>query len=204
MFKDVPSPVDLRVMQDALLWEKSANFKRPVRPEFFEKLVKEVIAIRPKVRRVLELGSGPGFLAEYFLNQVQDITYVMLDFSPSMHKLARSRLSTLDIQPQYIERSFKDLDWFIGLGQFDCILTHQAVHELRHKQHAALLHRQVLSILCPGGRYFISDHFCGENGQHNNELYMTIEEHEQALQHGGFTFIRQIMVKGGLILYEAK
>ena len=203
MFDDVPSPINLQLMLDAFSWEQSAIFKRPVRLEFFEKFVEEVLAIHPKVMHILELGSGPGFLAEYLLKEVRDLSYVMFDYSPAMHKLARARLSIIDVQPQYIERSFKEEDWAIGLGQFDCVVTHQAVHELRHKQHAALLHSQVLSILRPGGSYLICDHYYGEGGQDNSELYMSIEEHIQALHSGGFTMVSQVMIKGGLALFRA-
>jgi SAM-dependent methyltransferase len=203
MFEDIPSPVDLRVMHDARSWEQSANAKRPVRLEFFEMFAKEVMATYPKVKRILEIGSGPGFLAEHLLNQDQDLSYVMFDFSPAMHELARARLSTLNVQPQYIERSFKDKNWYSDLGQFDCILTHQTIHELRHKHHAANFHSQVLSILYPGGSYLVCDHFYGQGGQDNSELYMSIEEHIQALRSAGFVLIRQVMLKGGLVLFRA-
>ena len=32
---DVPSPIDLRQMSDALEWERTANLKRPWRSDFF-------------------------------------------------------------------------------------------------------------------------------------------------------------------------
>jgi hypothetical protein len=45
--------------------------------------------------------------------------------------------------------SFLDSDWSVGLGEFDCIMTNQAVHELRHKRHAIHLHIAVGALLRP-------------------------------------------------------
>ena len=61
---DVPSPIDLRLMADARSWAESALARRPVRPEFFDAFAREV---GRDDARVLELGSGPGFLAEHLL-----------------------------------------------------------------------------------------------------------------------------------------
>ena len=39
----------------------------------------------------------------------------------------------------YVERSFREANWPTGLGHFGCIVTNQAVHELRHKRHNVAL-----------------------------------------------------------------
>jgi hypothetical protein len=53
-------------MSDARAWAESAMQKRPWRQEFFDLFVKELSSIKQKDLSVLELGSGPGFLAHYF------------------------------------------------------------------------------------------------------------------------------------------
>src|SRR5262245_37895574 len=108
MIEDVPSPVDLRLMTDAVAWQASALARRPCRPQFLAALSVAVQALLQPSARGLELGSGPGFLALRLLEDHPDISYVPLDFSPAMH---------------------------------DCVVTNQAVHELRHKRHAHALHR---------------------------------------------------------------
>jgi len=45
--------------------------------------------------RILDLGSGPGFLAQYILEAIPSAQYTMLDFSQAMHDLARERLGPL-------------------------------------------------------------------------------------------------------------
>ncbi len=94
MNNDVPSPIDLRTMPDAREWESTAMEKRPWRTEFFEAFAHELQSVAGLHGvHVLELGSGPGFLAKHLLDQIPNITrYVALDFSPAMHQLAIQRL----------------------------------------------------------------------------------------------------------------
>lgn len=200
---DVPSPIDLRVMVDAQDWEHTAMMKRPWRSEFFERFTAEISNMPIATHRVLELGSGPGFLAHHLLQALTRIQIVMLDFSAAMHTLAKIRLGDLANRAQFVERSFKDPKWNEGLGKFDCIVTNQAVHELRHKRYAATLHSQARECLVPGGTYLVCDHFAGENGMKNDQLYMSVEEQRQALVSAGFLDVEKLMLKGGMVLYRA-
>src|SRR5262245_58341390 len=147
MVEDVPSPVDLRLMSDAVAWEASALARRPCRPQFFAAISAAVAASATPSARILELGSGPGFLALRLLEDHPDISYVALDFSPAMHELAAKRLVDFGDRVSFIEQSFREVDWSSGLGRFDCVVTLQAVHELRHKRHALALHRAVKQVL---------------------------------------------------------
>ena len=187
-------------MADALAWEASAAEKRPWRSEFFAAMAS---ALKDCAGPVLELGSGPGFLAEHLLAELPTIGYVMLDFSRSMHELARRRLAAEVSRVDFVERSFRDLAWSEGLGKFGAVVTNQAVHELRHKRHAPTLHAQVRAILAPGGSYLVCDHFAGEGGMSNYDLYMTVEEQGQALRAGGLSDVSEIFRKGGMVLHRA-
>jgi SAM-dependent methyltransferase len=204
MDSDVPSPIDLRNMLDAREWEQSAMEKRPYRAEFFAHFAAELSATSPAISRVLELGSGPGFLAEHLLKTLPGISYVMLDFSAAMHELAKVRLGGLTDRVEFVERSFKEPCWTKGLGQFEAVVTNQAVHELRHKRYASTLHSQVLlSLLREGGCYLVCDHFVGEGGMKNDRLYMSVEEQRLSLLTAGFSNVRQVLLKGSLVLHHA-
>ena len=198
---DVPSPIDLRQMTDAREWADQALAVRPWRTVFFAAFA-EALA-KGRARRVLELGSGPGFLVQHLLQVLPDLDYVALDNSPAMHELASERLGVLAGRVTFVERSFKEPGLGHGLGTFDHVVTHQAVHELRHKRHARGLHEQVRGLLSPHGRYLVCDHFAGEGGQSNDQLYMRIEEQRAALSDAGFVEIEPLLVKGGLILHSA-
>ena len=201
MIEDVPSPIDLRRMEDARQWAESAMSKRPWRTEFFAAFAS--LIGNASASRVLELGSGPGFLAEHLLRSNSTLHYIALAFFSAMHELAVQRLGDLAGRVQFVERSFLEAAWPEGLGQFEFVVTNQAVHELRHKRHAPVLHAQVKQVLCPGGAYLVCDHFFGEGGMKNDQLYMSVEEQKQALLAGGFTSVKQVMLKGGLVLHNA-
>lgn len=201
MFTDVPSPIDLRRMEDARQWTDAAMSKRPWRAEFFKAFAG---AIGENASgRVLELGSGPGFLAEHLLRSNLALRYVALDFSCAMHELAIRRLGELAGRVQFVERSFLEATWTEGLGQFDLVVTNQAVHELRHKDRAPVLHAQVKQLLRSGGSYLVCDHFVGEGGMANDQLYMSVVEQRQALLDSGFRSVQQVLLKGGLVLHRA-
>ena len=203
MINDVPVTLDFRCADKAREWTDSAMSLRPWRAEFFAAFANVIEQTRSsETCRVLELGSGPGFLAEQLLKD-SELDYVALDFSAAMHELARQRLGELASRVQFCERNLREASWGEGLGQFNFAVTNQAVHELRHKRYASPLHAQVRNLLLPGGSYLVCDHFYGAGGMSNPELYMTVEEQRAALLAAGFTRVEQILVKAGLILHHA-
>lgn len=200
---DVPVTLDFRRPDLAREWAESAMSVRPWRAEFFSAFAAVIAGARPsRPCRVLELGSGPGFLAEQLL-KAADLAYVAVDFSAAMHEMARQRLGGLASRVRFVERSLRDGNWGEGLGQFSFAVTHQAIHELRHKRHAPPLHAQVRELLLPGGSYLVCDHFYGEGGMSNDRLYMSVDEQRDALLAAGFTHIEQVLLKGGLVLHRA-
>lgn len=204
MIEDVPITVDFRLAEHARDWTESAMSIRPWRAEFFAAFAREVKRLSSAhPSRVLELGSGPGFLAHELLTTNPGLAYVALDFSAVMHELAKQRLGALASRVQFVERNLREENWREGLGQFNFAVTHQAVHELRHKRYAEALHAQVHQLLLPGGAYLVCDHFYGEGGMSNAQLYMTVEEQRDALLAAGFTQVEQVLLKGGLVLHRA-
>jgi len=187
-------------MSDARPWAETALARRPVRPEFFDAFARE---IGRDGARVLELGSGPGFLAEHLLGAWPGLDYTALDFSPAMHQLAAERLGERAMRVRFVERSFREPAWVEGLGPFDVVVTHQAVHELRHKDYATTLHAQVRPLLAAGGRYLVCDHHLGGDGLSNDQLYMTVDQQRDALLRAGFANVEAVLVKGGLVLHRA-
>jgi cyclopropane fatty-acyl-phospholipid synthase-like methyltransferase len=200
---DVPSPIDFRNVADCQEWAATAMQKRPWREEFFKAIVHELSLLKKNGLALLELGSGPGFLALHVLQSVPVATYVGLDFSPAMHALAKQRLGSLAERVTFLDVDFKRSDWSVGLPVFDAILSVQAIHELRHKRYAPAVYGSVRNLLREGGIFLVCDHYIGKDGMENTELYMTIEEQEQALRAGRFTRVEKCLQKGGLVLFLA-
>jgi ubiquinone/menaquinone biosynthesis C-methylase UbiE len=156
--EDVASLIDLRAEKDAREWAASAMSMRPWRAVFFQRFVEERQSLDARPLQVLELGSGPGFLARCVLDAIPRAEYAMLDFSPAMHHLARERLGPHVGRTRQLLVDFKE------------IVTHQAVHELRHKKHAATLNASARSVLRPRGVYLVCDHYVGSDGMSNVSL----------------------------------
>jgi SAM-dependent methyltransferase len=201
---DVPSPIDFRSPTEAEQWAATAMAKRPWREEFFRLFATELEGLRFAGGAVLELGSGPGFLAHRILESLPQVDYTALDFSPAMHALAEQRLGALARRVRFVESDFTKPGWHAGLSKYDAVVTLQAVHELRHKRHAVSFYEAVGSLLLPGGVFLVCDHVCGEPGATNTSLYMSLAEHRQALHDGGFVSAHEVRREGSLVLYRAK
>lgn len=199
---DVPTPIDFLRPDHAVEWERTAMELRPWRLEFFDAFAAQIAAAK-RPARVLELGSGPGFLAHHLLSRVPEIDLVLLDFSAAMHELARARLGAFASRVAFFERSFKEPGWPAGLGRFDFVVTNQAVHELRHKRWARALHEGVRRVLAPDGAYLVCDHYVGEGGMTDRALYMTIDEQREAFLAAGFTDVTEVARIRGMVLHRA-
>ena len=98
---------------------------------------------------------------------------------------------------------FKDDAWTIGLGEFDAIVTHQAVHELRHKKHAATLHRSARTLLSRAASISSATTTSGD-GMSDASLYMNIDEQSAALEAAGFVCVERVLEMKGLVLHRAR
>ena len=58
-------------------------------------------------------------------------------------------------------------------------------------------------MLLRGGSDLVCDHFCGEGGMSNDQLYMSVAEQRQALLSAGFVTVEQVLLKNGLVLHNA-
>ncbi|HVH70545.1 MAG TPA: class I SAM-dependent methyltransferase [Candidatus Dormibacteraeota bacterium] len=189
-------------MKEARDWANAAMVKRPWRADFFARIGEELAALRRPLS-ILELGSGPGFLAQHLLMVLPTSRYTALDFSSAMHQLARERLGDLADRATFVEADFRRRGWTDGLPRVDAVVSMQAVHELRHKRHAPRFYRAVCRLLKTSGTLLVCDHYSGERGMSNCVLFMTPDEQEAALKKGGFQNVDLLMLKGGLVLFRA-
>lgn len=203
--EDVPSPIDLRDMHDARQWESTAML-RPFREDFFAAFTNEILNHQRSNSSgdvtILDLGSGPGFLADYILSRTLDVHLTLLDFSEAMHELASQRLGADNNRVQYLLRDFKANGWSFGIDQVDIVVTNQAVHELRHKRYALDFFIQIRDLLKRDGVLLYSDHYSGDGGLGNEQLYLRRTEQWAILELAGYK-VAEVLVKGGRALYRA-
>lgn len=190
---DVPPGVDFHDPDAATRWVAEAEVKRPWRNELFNHIA-AIVAHRVARSagcgpRVLELGSGPGLLALRVLDHCPDVThYTLLDFSAPMLGMSRQRLQSHAERVSLAQTDFRQPNWLTQVTPpFDFVLSHQAVHELRHKRHATQLYRQLRTTLTAQGMLIVCDHLPGEKASATrNALFMTQDEQRAALEAAGF------------------
>jgi ubiquinone/menaquinone biosynthesis C-methylase UbiE len=202
--EDVPYGNDWDSAAEAGAYGDAADRARPWRTALRDHIAARVATLASGAR-VLELGSGPGLLAHRVLQQCPDLaTYTLVDFSEPMLALSRQRLAGFPAAA-FVRASFKAGDWtrLVG-GPFDCVVSMQAVHELRHKRHAPRLYSQVHGVLSIPGLVLICDHLPPDESAKSVALYMTEGEQRHALGAAGFIRIQVELASNGLMLYSGE
>lgn len=204
LLSDVPSPIDLRDPGDAHTWALEADAKRPWRAQVRDAFAEALGAVDPPAGspalRILELGSGPGLLAERILRTCDVERYTLFDFSPPMLEMSRARVGR-HAAAVFVLGDFKQPDWARGLeAPLDAVVTMQAVHEIRHKRHAPGLYRQVHALLRPGGVLLVCDHVPADDTPRRRALFATEEEQHAALRSAGFERVATRLLLSGLYL----
>lgn len=204
---DIPYGENFHDEAEAAAWAEAAAQKRPWRTLIFDHFVAAVTGSRVAAPRILELGSGPGFLAEQVLDRCPSVAhYTLLDFSAAMLAQSRRRLDRHKARTEFLQADFKSDSWPARAGgPFDLVLSLQAVHELRHKRHAPRLYAQLRSILAPVAQLVICDHLpeCGPTPRHR-VLYMTTAEYLAVLAQAGFRDAEVVWSEHDMALYRAR
>ena len=198
--EDVPYGNDWDSAAEAAAYGESADKARPWRSEIRDHIAARVAALAPRAR-VLELGCGPGLLGHRVLQQCPSLeTYTLMDFSEPMLALSRERLAAFPAA-SFVHHSFKSEDWTRQVGgAFDCVLSMQAVHELRHTRHARRLYAQVYETLTAQGLFLVCDHTPFDDSPKTLALYMTVQEQQTTLADAGLIDINVELSREGLVL----
>jgi SAM-dependent methyltransferase len=204
--KEVPSDHDFFDPAYVKQWTDSIVRYRPERRQLFEVFAAEAARIKKDSLSVFELGCGPGFLAEALLENCRIARYTLVDFSPQMLELSRSRLAKFKDRTVFIQADFKKNDWTDAVpAGFDLVASLQAVHELRHASRVPKLYAQLYNLLVPGGTILICDHVNSSSPSgHRAAHFMTVKEHLSTFQEVGFIRAREICPAADLSLMAAE
>lgn len=188
---DVPPGVDFLDAEQVRAWVSACEVDKPWRDPMRRRFA-DLVGALPSGARVLELGSGPGYLAESVLESCPNLeSYTLLDVSEHMLELSRERLTRFE-GARFVQADFKTADWYQELSPpYAAVLAMQAVHEIRHKRHVPGLYGQIRDLLEPDGLLAVCD------GRPRDttvlwqvSLCMTVDEQIDAFASAGFTGMR--------------
>lgn len=196
--EDVPYTEDLQSPDGATAWADTAEQKRPARGPIRRAIGERLETLAPG-SRVLELGSGPGLLAEHVLSRCPQLaSYTLFDFSEPMLEMSRARVGRF-AAARFVLGDFRQDDWTRHVsGPYDAVVSMQAVHEVRHTRHVPRLYEQIRAMLAPGGLFLVCDRTPEDDTPRSRALFMTAEEQAEALQQAGFVDVQLVMAADAL------
>ena len=154
-------------------------------PAVFHRFAAELKALGRPFPRALDLGSGRGALASHVLREVPGLRLVALDFSDTPAPPARTRLARKEGRLTHVTRHLADPAWTDGLGRFDVVISHDAVHGLLRAHRPAALYAQVRSLLLPRAVFLLADRAAIDDG--GNSRYLTLDEQCEAFEAAGWS-----------------
>ncbi len=202
---DVPPGVDFLDTEQVRDWVSACEVDKPWRDPMRRRFA-DLVGDLPRGARVLELGSGPGYLAESVLERCPNVeSYTLLDFSEHMLALSRERVAKFGAA-RSVNADFKTADWCQELSPpYTVVLAMQAVHEIRHKRHVPGLYRQIRDLLEPGGLLAVCDGTPRDaTVLWQVSLCMTVDEQLDAFASAGFTKVRVEETIGPMLLVSGR
>ena len=154
-------------------------------PAVFHRFAAELKALGRPFPRALDLGSGRGDLAAHVLREVPGLRLVTLDFSDTPQAPARSRLASKEGRRTHVVRHLANPGWADGLGRFDAVISHDAVHALLRAHRPSALYAQVRALLLPGAVFLLADRSTGDHD--SASPYLTPDEQREAFDAAGWT-----------------
>ena len=144
--------------------------------------------------KILELGIGPGFLAEYILGKMPEISYEGLDISKPMLDIAKNRNYMSEGRISFTEADLVNEDWTVKVkSRPDAIVTTWALHDLFTERNIAEVYQSVYNLLPENGLFLNGDFVKPEESRVEYEggrIKPSI--HIELLEKIGFQWIKMI------------
>ena len=124
----------------------------PDRLELFNLILSELESRISPSGCVVELGIGPGFLADHVLSVMPEIRYYGVDFSAPMLDLAQKRLRPYSARVAYVQAELVNDSWWADLPTpVSAIISTWALHDLGSQENVEVVYRSCAAILRDGG-----------------------------------------------------
>lgn len=168
----------------------------PERLKLFNSILCELISYIPADGCIVELGIGPGYLADYLLREMPEIKYYGVDFSAPMLDIARQRLSQHSKRVTYVQADLvKDRWWRDMPVPVNAIVSTWALHDLGSQENVETVYRNCSQTLIKNGLLLNGDFIRPDNAVYEYEPgRFEIARHIEILQHVGFSRAECLLV----------
>lgn len=130
----------------------------PERLELFNVILTELQSRVPPNSCVVELGIGPGYLADHLLRMMPEIQYYGVDFSSPMLDIARQRLRRHSARVAYIWADLLKDNWWTEIpGPVNAIVSTWALHDLGSPENVEIVYKSCAQVLQDGGQLLNGD-----------------------------------------------
>jgi cyclopropane fatty-acyl-phospholipid synthase-like methyltransferase len=161
----------------------------PERLELFNVILEQLKLHMPANGHVVELGIGPGYLADYLLSRMPDIQYLAVDFSLPMLHIAQQRLHRFAERISYIQADLVTEPWWEMLpSDVNAVVSTWALHDLGSQENVGLVYRCCAPLLPIGGVLLNGDFIKPDNAIYGYEQgRFEIGKHFELLRRAGFS-----------------
>ncbi|MEM7747920.1 MAG: class I SAM-dependent methyltransferase [Pseudomonadota bacterium] len=122
------------------------------RLQLFDMILDQVNALGKEAPHVVELGTGPGYMARHILERNATLSYEALDFSEVFFDVARETIGDLVQRVTFTNADLMDQAWPKKLSrQPDAIISTWALHDLGGRAPVADVYARCYETLPVGG-----------------------------------------------------
>lgn len=160
----------------------------PERIELFDVMLSELKTVLSPDGCIVELGIGPGYLADHLLHALPHIQYHGIDFSNPMLNISRRRLKPYAPRIKFSQADLIKDTWWENLSEpANAIVSTWALHDLGSQEHVASVYNDCAQTLRAGGIFLNGDFIKPDNAIHEYEPgRFEIAKHVSLLRSAGF------------------
>lgn len=164
------------------------------RLQLFDMILGAVDALGKPAAHVVELGTGPGYMARYILERNADISFEALDFSSEFMDIARETIGDLGDRVSFTKADLMDQSWPQRLSRTpDAIISTWTLHDLQSQKAVADVYARCFETLPKGGVLANGDFIKPDGASWEFEPgRFEIDRHLQFLRDAGFDAPRSI------------
>lgn len=149
---------DLRTRDDIVQWSAGLIEQWPERPAIMAHIRAQIERLPFSAPHVVELGAGPGPLAELLLAAIPGLTYTGLDSSELLLDYARERLIPYNGRGHLIQTDLNAESWPRQLrGDIHAVVSMQSLHDLGGEAQIDRIYGLARSLLASGGLILNAD-----------------------------------------------